>query len=716
MAVIQKIRNQYGKLAGFVIALALVGFILMDAASGNLADTLGRDASVVTVNGEKVDIREYNLRVMEYEHLYSYSSQGQKIDDATRAQLSAQTLTEIINERIIREEAKKMGLRTTPEEERNLIYGAQPDLLIQQYPAFRNQETQTFDPSRIRGFEQQVDQFDPSGRTRKEWEALKAYVLRNNIIRKYSNMLSKASYTPRYLAERIIDEQNQYASMEFLHIDYSTVSDSLVPVSEKDMQEYLKRKAPLYTIDEPTRSIEYVSFDVVPSSEDTARVLEALASLKPELESTQQVESFVNRHSEDPYRGDWVNQSTFFSIYSDSLMALSEGEIFGPYFENGAYKLTKVVEKKRLPDSVTVRHILVRTENAGQPVATDEAARARLDSAIALLKSGADFATVVNQYTDDEGSIPTNGEYTFMLSQRAQISKEFADFSFEGKKGQTTVVKVSNPAYAGFHYIEILDQKAFKDALKLATLSKSLYPSQTTENTIYAQAAEFAGRNTMAQAFDEAVEKGGLNKKVAENVKANDFVLSGLGSSREVIRWMYEAKPGEISPIFSLDNRYVVAKLSAVKNPGLMKLDELIRPSIETAIRNEKKAERIIEKYRSAASMEELAKSTGLVIQQADSFSLSTPFIAGLGFEPKAVGLAFYPGLEKNRLSEPIEGQSGVIFVRLKYRWKSGEEPGTDQIDQTQIMLHRQLESTLGPGVQDMLRKSAKVEYNSQNL
>src|SRR5690606_777872 len=138
-----------------------------------------------------------------------------------------------------------------------------------------------------------------------------------------------------------------------------------------------------------------------------------------------------------------------------SLMALSEGEIFGPYFENGAYKLTKVVEKKRLPDSVTVRHILVRTENAGQPVATDEAARARLDSAIALLKSGADFATVVNQYTDDEGSIPTNGEYTFMLSQRAQISKEFADFSFEGKKGQTTVVKVSNPAYAGLHYIEI---------------------------------------------------------------------------------------------------------------------------------------------------------------------------------------------------------------------------------------------------------------------
>lgn len=716
MAVIQKIRNQYGKLAGFVIALALVGFILMDAASGNLADTIGRDASVVKVNGEKVDIREYNHRLNQYEHLYSYSSQGQPLDDATRAQLSTQTLTEIINEKIILEEARKLGLKSTPDEERNLIYGSNPDPLIQQYPAFRNQETQTFDPSRIRGFEQQIDQFDPSGRTRNEWEALKAYVLRNNLIRKYSNLLSKASYTPRFMAERMVEEQNQWASMEFLQINYASIADTAVTVTEKDMQDYIKRKAPLYTIDEPTRSIEYVSFDVVPSSEDTARVLNALSTLKEELATTAQVENFVNRNSEDPYKGDWVNQSTFFSIHSDSLMGLSEGEIYGPYFENGAYKLTRVVEKTRLPDSVTVRHILVRTENAGQPVASEEEARARLDSAIALIRAGVDFGSVVQQYSEDDGSYPTNGEYTFMLSQRAQISKEFGDFSFEGRKGQTKVVQVSNPAYAGFHYIEILDQKGFKDALKLATITKSLYPSQTTENTVYAQAAEFAGRNTNAQAFDQAVESGGLNLRRAENVKANDFVLTGLGSSREVIRWMYEAKQGDISPIFSIDNHYVVAKLSDVKNPGLMKLDELIRPSIETAVRNEKKADKIMAQYASATSLDELARSLDQEIMEADSFSLSTPFIAGLGFEPKAIGLAFYPGLEKNQLSDPIEGQSGIIFLRLKDRWESDIEPSADQIEQTQIMLQSQLESTLGPGVQDMLRKSARIEYNSQNL
>jgi len=716
MAVIQKIRNQCGKLAGFVIALALVGFILMDAASGNLADTIGRDASVVKVNGEKIDIREYSQRLAEYEDLYNYSSQGQRIDDATRAQLSAQTLTELINERIILEQAEEIGLRSTPEEERNLIYGSNPDPLIQQYPAFRNQETQTFDPSRIRGFEQQVDQFDPSGKTRNEWEALKAYVLRNNIIRKYSSLLSKASYTPRFVAEQTIAEQNMYASMDFVHVDYSAVPDDDVTVTDAELEAYMKKKAPLYTIDEPTRSIDYVSFEVVPSADDTARVLDALKNLEEDFATTEQVENFVNRNSEEPYTGTYHNRSTFFSIFSDSLLALPKGAVYGPYYENGAYKLTRVEDKRRLPDSVTVRHILVRTENNGQPVASDEQAKSKLDSAIAALKSGVDFGTVVNQYSEDEGSMATAGEYTFMLSQRPQISKEFGDFSFEGRKGETTVVKVSNPAYAGYHYIEILDQKAFSDASKLATISKSLYPSQMTENNIYAKAAEFAGQNNTAQAFDAAVENGQLNKQLAENVKANDFILPGLGSSREVIRWMYEAKVGEVSPIFSIDNRYVVAKLAAIKNPGLMKLDDLIRPSIETAVRNEKKAQKIIADYQSAASLEALATASKSEIQEADSFTLSTPFIAGMGFEPRAVGMAFYSGLEKNTLSKGIEGQSGVIYIRVKDRWQGDQTINEDQIDQTRLMLQRQLTGALGGGIQDMLRKSAKVEYNSRNL
>src|SRR5687768_3298353 len=166
MAVIQKIRNKYGKVTVFFIVLALIGFILMDAASGRLGDLFGRDSSVATVNGEKIDVRDYQQMIKEYEILYNYSSKVRTLDDATRAQKNEQALCELISEKLMLEECEKLGITSTKEEERDLIYGAAPDPIVQQYPVFANPDTRMFDPQRVKAFEQQVDQYDPTGKAR----------------------------------------------------------------------------------------------------------------------------------------------------------------------------------------------------------------------------------------------------------------------------------------------------------------------------------------------------------------------------------------------------------------------------------------------------------------------------------------------------------------------------------------------------------------------
>src|SRR5690554_1068036 len=120
--------------------------------------------------------------------------------------------------------------------------------------------------------------------------------------------------------------------------------------------------------------------------------------------------------------------------------------------------MSRVLNKSTLPDSSRVRHILVKTADAGNPTLSDSEAKARIDSAVALLKSGMSFEEAVQQFSDDAGSQATGGEYTFALVERPSISKEFADFAFEGRVGTNEIVQVSNNAYAGYHYIEILDQ------------------------------------------------------------------------------------------------------------------------------------------------------------------------------------------------------------------------------------------------------------------
>ncbi|MBS1690531.1 MAG: SurA N-terminal domain-containing protein, partial [Bacteroidetes bacterium] len=144
MAVIQKIRNKYGKIAGGIIALALVGFILMDAASGRFGDLFGADKSVAKVDGEKIDQKDFSLRVKEYETLYGIFSKGKTIDDNTRAELSGQALQNMVFEKVVEKQCEKLGIETSKEEEKEVIYGAYPDPLVQQYPVFINPETGRF--------------------------------------------------------------------------------------------------------------------------------------------------------------------------------------------------------------------------------------------------------------------------------------------------------------------------------------------------------------------------------------------------------------------------------------------------------------------------------------------------------------------------------------------------------------------------------------------
>jgi peptidyl-prolyl cis-trans isomerase D len=595
-----------------------------------------------------------------------------------------------------------------------MIYGANPDQVVRQYQYFQNPDTKSFDPQRVKEFEKQIDQIDPTGKIKEQWETLKAFVLQNAKLRKYNMLLSKAGCIPSFIFDRKNIEKQQIASIRFLKIRYSVIDDKQAPVTEEEMVEYMKAHKKQYTQDQEGRSIEYVSFDILPSSDDTAKALGSLKQLKADFSNTIDVESIVNRNSDEQYKPSFVNKKSFASMYADSIFNLPVGSVYGPYFENGSYKMTKVVDKKMMPDSVKCRHILVRTENNRQAVRSDSAAQKTIDSAIAITKSNT-FGEAVQKYSEDDGSKATGGEYTFTLQQKDQLSKEFADFIFDGKPGEKKTVKVSNDNYSGYHYIEILEQKGIQTSAKLATISKALEAGEETTNAIYAKAAEFAGKNNTTQAFDAAVKKDGINKKVVENVKENDFNLSGLGNSREVVRWIYESNEGDVSSIFSLSGRYVIAKVSSIQKEGLVKLDATNRPAIEELVKNEKKAKYIIDKYKSVTSFDQLVTTSGQIAGQADSFSASAQFINRLGYEPKALGYVFSKESKIGSLSPAFKSQDGVLYFSIINKFTNPSTETPEQLKQEKIMMNQQSKGILS-GAISSLTKAAKIKYNAKNL
>ncbi len=291
---------------------------------------------------------------------------------------------------------------------------------------------------------------------------------------------------------------------------------------------------------------------------------------------------------------------------------------------------------KTLPDSVRARHILVATVDpkTNQPKMDDSTAKHKIDSIKTLVDNGKHFDSLALHFSDDEGSRIKGGDLGYF--GQGQMVKEFGDFAFNGKKGEMKMVKTQ----FGYHLIEIMDQKNFEPAYKVAYFARRIEPSQETDQNASGLASQFAGENRDKAAYDAAAKKGNLKSIASVEIQPTDFNIQGLGSSRSLVRWIYGAKLGEVSESFPVGDKYIVAMLTEINTKGTMNLAKA-RPMIEPILRNQKKAELISAKIGSATSLEAVASATGQPVSHVDSLQFSSPYIPNFGLEPKVVGYSF---------------------------------------------------------------------------
>jgi peptidyl-prolyl cis-trans isomerase D len=714
MAVIQKIRDKYAKLAGGVIAVALIGFVVNDAFSGKSGSMFGSNSALAKVEGSKIEPLEYDQHVREYMTMYSLSNNGKQVDDNTRTQIYDQSLRDLVYEKIVDKQLAKLGLEMTAAEEKELIYGNEPSPMIMNYPAFTNPESGAFDPSRIKAYEQQLKSVNSSEaeKERETWNNFKSYVLRQHKLQKFNSMVAGSLYAPKYMVDYKLQNQGELVSVRMVKVPNTIIPDNEVSVTDADIKAYLEKNKSKFRIDEPARSIEYVTFDVDPSKEDTLAAETALVNLKAEFSTLPdaEVESFVTRNSEGQYRDFYFTKKTFTSTYADSILNKPAGTVYGPYLEANTFLLVKVLEHKSLPDSVKAQHILIQPSQA----LDDSAAHRMADSLKLAVERGANFDSLALSFSADKSNAEKGGDLGYFAY--GTMVPEFNDAGFLGKTGDIKVVKTQ----FGYHIIRITDQKNFGDAIKLAIINKPLFPSDVTETNVYAKATEFSGKYSTAKGFDDGVKAMGIQKRVADDVKIHDFSAPGLGASRELVRWMYDAKPGDVSPIIKLaapNTRYLVAKLTGIQETGSLKVDPANRPMIESMVKAEKKAEKIIEKFKGQTSLDAIAQASGQNIVNVDSFSYASAYLPNVGYEPKAVGYAFYAGFKDNTLSPALKGQDGVAYLQKVGTFKKEINPNEGMVFYQQMMMEQaQIQRSMPSFMQDMLIRHSDVKYYNDNI
>lgn len=691
MSVIQSIRDKGAWIVFGIIALALIAFILQDGV-GRGGRAFSNTSVIGKVNGKNIERGDFEEQLAMQERMYG--PQG-----AQREQLIGSTWNQAVEKLVLNQEYEKLGLQVSPKELTDILFGENSPLRNE----FTDPNTGQFMANNAREAFAQIKKSKNAEQIKMINSVYIEPSIEQTLRNKYQNLLMQAAYAPKWMLEKQQADNNAVTSFSYVYVPYAAVSDSSAKVSDEEINAYVKKHPNEYTKLEETRNIAYVTYSSAPSSSDSAAVLNQVMALKNEFAATSNEEAFLNKNStEVPYYNSYFSKTRMQQLNKDSLVRIPVGTVYGPYVDGSNYVLAKMVGVKQWPDSVKVRHILVATSDprSGQQVRPDSLGKKLIDSIQTAIKGGADFGALCTKYSDDGGSKNNGGVYEFF--PQGQMVIPFNDYVFDNPVGSKGVVKTDY----GYHYVEILGQKNSAPAYKIAYLAKPIFASNETVSAANTAASQFAVASKDAKKFNANALKEGRQVLNANDIKQNDFAVTGLGQSRQLVRWVYEHKTGEVSEPFEIGDRFVVAVVSAVNKAGLASAAEA-RPTVETILRNEKKAKQIIDTKFKGNTLEAYASSTGAPVLRADSLSFTAPFITGVGSEPKIVGAAFNKTLV-GKASEPIAGATGVFSIKVE---STGAK--TEAVDQATIKqsLIQSAKMASYRGL-DALKKAATIKDN----
>ncbi len=692
MALLGEIRRRSWLLI-VMIALGMGGFLLMDmsgpAGGGGL---FGGGQNVGSINGKKISIQEYQNRL-----------NARQNPNVNSFEQNKNVWDEFVLESILDEEGQAAGFGVSGAELNDLMVGENISPLV--YRAFMNPQTGQIDRNNLQTTYQSFKDRGLATEGQYFMRNLEEQVVLQQKGTKLSSMVSGALYTPKWLAEAEKGGQITSAEVSYVQIPFTSIPDANVQVSDADLNNYLNANAHDYKSDQETRTVEYVVFDVAATDDDKSNIRFELQELATKFRNTNENEQFVQQEY-GTYDSRYVLKDELNPTVANELFELDNGNVVGPYEEDGFYRITKLIDRRAVPDSVQARHI-VRSANPADPNSI-AAARKTIDSLKNLiLTQRIPFDTLAVNF--GQAGTAQNSDLGMLSAQQLSGLPEVRNLAFyEARKGELNVVE----SQYGVHLVEVTNVKSTgQTGARVATISRYIVPSKATQDAAYQKAFAFVRDNRSADAMKKAAQEQGLRLRKAEGLKVNDYSVGDLDdgeASRNIVKFAFDAKPGDVSPsVYTYDedavefynDAYVVAALNNVYPAGMPSVDA-VRSIVTQKVMNEKKAASIASKVGNNTDLASIASQYNGT--QTDNRNISFP--QGLTGEPKVT--AAIRGLANGATSKPIVGNGGVYIVKMGNR----TEASTDVTALRNTLDNQTRQQMLGSAVLiDALKDKANV-------
>lgn len=668
MAVLGKIRSRGMILIG-IIGLGLLAFIAEEAFRSCEATRNNQRQQVGEVYGEKISVQEFQRMVDEYAEAIKMQQGQENLNDEQLNQVKDMVWNSYVQNKLVEKEANELGLTVTDQEMQNILNQGTNPMLMQ--TPFVNQQTGRFDASSLKKFlaeyknskttnPQMAQQYES---IYKYWTFVEKQLRTQLLAQKYQSLLAHCFVSNSVEAKMAFKEENEESQIQLAAFPYTSIEDSKVQVSESDLKAKYDELKPRFKQYVESRDVKYVDILVEPSAADKNALKKQFAEYTKTLTEAADPSEVVRRSTSlVSYLGLPVDKEAYPGDVAMRLDSMAVGSVYGP-FENAqdnTLNLIKLVAKVQLPDSVEYRQIQVGG-------ATPEAANKTADSIYAALNSGADFEALAKKYGQ-------TGEKTWMTTSQYQMApsldKDTKDYiNSLNTMGVNELKNIKLPQ--GNIIVQVLNRKGMVTKYQAAVVKRTIDFAKETYRAAYNKFSSFVSANQTAADVEKNAAKSGYRVQEAKEITTSQHYLAGIHSTREALKWLFDAKQGDVSPLYECgdNNHLLLVVLDRINPVGYRSLnDPQVKEMVKAEVIRDKKAEQIVAKLNGVTSIA-AAKTKGGVVTPVNQVTFASPvFLTATGASEPALSGAVAATAKGAFSKTPVKGNAGVYMFQVTGR------------------------------------------------